>query len=87
MKEQLKKYKGKGSMKTVKKKSKKKYIEKDGLLCTQCNDIICSFFLHDFKFCSCGLIFVDGGNDYFRIGGPGIIKGEFKRVKVKIFEK
>jgi len=74
-------------MKIVKRKPKKKYIEKDGLLCTQCNNVICSFSRHDFKFCSCGSIFVDGGDDYFRIGGSGIEKGEYKHVKIKIFEK
>lgn len=37
--------------------------------CGKCGDIIESTYRHDFKRCSCGSIFVDGGNDYFRCGG------------------
>jgi hypothetical protein len=37
--------------------------------CRKCNDIIESVYRHDFKFCSCGSIFVDGGKDYIRRGG------------------
>lgn len=37
--------------------------------CRKCNDIIESKFRHDFLFCSCGSIFVDGGKDYLRRGG------------------
>lgn len=72
---------------TKKDEPKKKHIEKDGLLCTRCNSVICSLSRYNFKFCKCESIFVDGGDDYFRIGGPGIIAGEFKRVKIRIFEK
>lgn len=74
-------------MKTVKGKPKKKFIKKNGLFCTNCNSIICSFHRHDFKSCVCCAIFVDGGNDYFRFGGSGLDKGEYKIVEVKIFEK
>ena len=42
------------------------------LKCLKCGDIIRSTFRHDFRYCSCYNIFVDGGNDYLRIGGPGI---------------
>jgi hypothetical protein len=40
--------------------------------CVHCKDEIESFSRHDFKFCSCEKVFVDGGLDYQRIGGdPG----------------
>lgn len=36
--------------------------------CKKCNDIIESKYNHDFKKCSCGSIFIDGGTDYQRYG-------------------
>ena len=40
--------------------------------CRKCGDIIESHFTHDFKMCSCGSIFVDGGHDYMRWGGEAV---------------
>lgn len=37
--------------------------------CGKCNEIIESTFRHDFKGCGCGAVYVDGGNDYCRMGG------------------
>lgn len=37
--------------------------------CLKCNDIIESKHAHDFKRCKCGACFIDGGNEYTRIGG------------------
>jgi len=37
--------------------------------CNKCKDIIESVHRHDFKFCKCGSIYVDGGKDYIRRGG------------------
>jgi hypothetical protein len=37
--------------------------------CRKCNDIIESTHRHDFKFCKCKSVFVDGGRDYIRRGG------------------
>ncbi len=37
--------------------------------CLKCNDIIESKHEHDFKKCSCGACFIDGGDKYTRIGG------------------
>jgi hypothetical protein len=34
--------------------------------CKKCGDIIFSAHRHDFKYCSCGAIAVDGGMDYAR---------------------
>ena len=36
--------------------------------CLLCNNTIQSQHRHDFKWCSCKNIFVDGGEDYFRFG-------------------
>jgi hypothetical protein len=37
--------------------------------CTKCGDIIESTYTHDFKWCSCGGLAVDGGFDYLRRAG------------------
>ena len=34
--------------------------------CKKCEDIIESTHRHDFKFCKCGAVAVDGGHDYLR---------------------
>ena len=36
--------------------------------CKKCNDILESKHEHDFKRCSCGSIFIDGGTDYQKYG-------------------
>ncbi len=39
--------------------------------CRKCKDIIESKTVHDFKFCKCGAVAVDGGKDYLRrLGYP-----------------
>jgi hypothetical protein len=41
--------------------------------CYCCGDIVESKFRHDFVSCKCGKSYVDGGNDYMRVGfEPGI---------------
>ena len=35
-------------------------------MCNKCGDIIESTSVHDFKFCKCGTVAVDGGHDYLR---------------------
>lgn len=37
--------------------------------CNKCGEIIESTHRHDFKFCKCGSVAVDGGNDYLRRSG------------------
>lgn len=39
--------------------------------CKTCDDIIESKYGHDFKYCKCGKVFVDGGLEYCRYGYPG----------------
>lgn len=44
-----------------------KKIISNKIRCTKCNDVIESFYTHDFKWCSCGQVAVDGGHEYCRI--------------------
>lgn len=37
--------------------------------CRRCRDVVESTGRHDFQACSCGAIFVDGGQSYWRAGG------------------
>lgn len=46
-----------------------KVIVRNLAKCRQCGDVIESIYRHDFQWCSCGAIFVDGGHDYLRRGG------------------
>ena len=39
------------------------------LRCLKCKDVIESKSIHDFQRCECGTIFIDGGNEYTRVGG------------------
>lgn len=36
--------------------------------CMLCGDVIRSMSVHDFKYCKCGAISVDGGAEYLKIG-------------------
>lgn len=36
--------------------------------CLQCGEVIQSMHVHDFKFCECGNVFIDGGDEYLRYG-------------------
>lgn len=52
-----------------------KKIVKNIAQCVNCDDIIESNHVHDYKKCKCGLISVDGGNEYLkRTGYPLLIK-------------
>lgn len=46
-------------------------IKRNIIRCKKCDDIIESKYGHDFKYCKCGSVFVDGGTDYVRTGWPG----------------
>jgi len=46
--------------------------------CKKCLDTIESLYRHDLVACKCGAIFIDGGDDYTRIGGS-----EYEIVKEK----
>lgn len=40
----------------------------DAIQCNKCGDTIFSRARHDYRSCSCGECFVDGGFDYMRVG-------------------
>ncbi|MDF9507249.1 hypothetical protein P5808_30140 [Bacillus cereus] len=46
-----------------------KKLKRNKIQCKKCGDVIESRFSHDFKYCSCGAIAIDGGLDYARITG------------------
>ena len=46
-----------------------KKLIKNAIKCLKCNDVVESKHKHDFKWCKCGTVFVDGGLTYRRIGG------------------
>ena len=46
--------------------------------CLKCYDIIESLYRHDFKVCSCGGLFIDGGDDYTRFGGTCVTNKLFE---------
>lgn len=41
-------------------------IIKNAIRCKHCGEVIESTSVHDFKFCSCESVAVDGGHDYLR---------------------
>ncbi len=43
-------------------------IIKNCIKCKTCGDVIESTHRHDFKYCSCKRVFVDGGHNYLRRG-------------------
>lgn len=43
-------------------------IVKNCIKCNLCGDIIISENVHDLKFCKCGAVSADGGNEYLRRG-------------------
>ena len=46
-------------------------IIRNRIKCKHCGDIIESTSVHDFKFCSCGKVAIDGGKCYLkRTGNP-----------------
>ena len=42
---------------------------RNAVQCAKCKDIIHSKHRHDFVYCSCKSIYIDGGMDYLRAGG------------------
>ena len=52
-----------------KKMSTKHKVIRNAAQCRKCGDVIESKGVHDFRWCSCHSIFVDGGQEYIRRGG------------------
>jgi len=62
-------------------------MDKYGLKCLKCGDFIVSYSVHDFKYCKCGNVCIDGGNDYLKYGGKGIEDKTYKFIKVDMNDK
>lgn len=54
-------------------------IIKNAIKCKKCGDIIESFHGHDFKFCLCRAVAVDGGHDFLRRLGD---KDDFEEMSI-----
>ena len=49
-----------------------KKIISNKIRCRKCGDVIESKTVHDFKFCKCGAVAVDGGHEYLRRCGRSL---------------
>lgn len=56
-------------------------ITRNSLRCLLCGDEIESTHRHDFKFCSCGAVGVDGGREYLRRVWDGS-RGDLSEISV-----
>lgn len=55
------------------------------LKCPKCRDLIYSRAVHDFHYCTCGSVSIDGGFDYCRMGHSKDLKfDDLKWVDVKV---
>ena len=52
--------------------------------CLICNQVIKSNDVHDFKWCACENIFIDGGDEYLRYGGNGVVDGTFEMIEEEV---
>lgn len=58
-----------------------------GVKCPYCKEIIYSRARHDFRRCSCGNIFVDGGKEYLKYGGENIENIKFFKIELDNIEE
>lgn len=56
-------------MPNTSKKTRMKLLKINAVYCLKCKDTIFSRARHDFRWCSCKSVGVDGGLDYFKITG------------------
>jgi len=59
-------------------KEKNPKARRMALKCHGCGDTIFSRARHDFRRCSCGKCFIDGGSDYIRYGCDPALTGKIK---------
>ena len=59
-------------------------IVSNSVKCHKCGDEIYSAHRHDYKSCSCGNIAVDGGMDYLRRGGAGLVDGSYTDLSIDL---
>ena len=41
-------------------------IKRNAIRCKKCGEVIESKYIHEFKWCACGAVAVDGGHEYLR---------------------
>lgn len=56
-------------------------IKTNKIRCNKCGDVIESTRRHDFKFCKCGAVAVDGGKDYLKRSGELLDIAEISEYK------
>lgn len=59
-------------------------ITKNAIRCNKCGEVIESVHVHDFKWCSCKSVAVDGGHEYLRrVGNPN----DFTDISITVKEE
>ena len=53
-------------LKMIRERTLMNEISCNKIRCLRCGEVIESISIHDFKFCKCGAVAVDGGHDYLR---------------------
>lgn len=56
--------------------------EVQGIRCTHCGDRIWSRHRHDFRWCSCGTVAVDGGRSYLKVSFNSTSDFEYVTIEV-----
>jgi hypothetical protein len=44
------------------------YRYQEAIYCKNCDEVVYSVNRHDFRYCSCKKVYIDGGRDYTRVG-------------------
>jgi ribosomal protein L37AE/L43A len=69
---------------------KKEKTRVTAIVCEKCGDTIYSRDRHDFHYCSCGDVAIDGGFDYmkvsFKTGMPKIVHVDVDATKKELFD-
>jgi len=55
-----------------------------GIECLKCHDKIWSRYTHDFRYCKCETVAVDGGRQYLRIIGDA---RDYKMIEIEVGEE
>ena len=44
----------------------------NAIICPECNTAAYSYDVHDFSYCACENFYIDGGDNYIKIGGKNL---------------
>lgn len=58
--------------------------KKAGIRCNHCGDELYSYHRHDFVVCDCKRCYIDGGDDYTRVGGTPVEDYTFIEKEVEV---